>query len=310
MFDDQKAEYFSNIIVTVNQFLAPFERIVDFRIIDRPFSEEKGELTPKGTYKRRIIENNFDTIIKSLYQKDYHSLYLENTEIKIPNWFLRERGCLSSDVKIENNRIILPKLGKHLTIEKVDNRKYRIGDFIFQITKSEIELHEFFINPIYWLGNEGLVSFTDETILQWYRQSKEEKTIKFVSKVSVDKNLKLTEVYFDKISGAGERSLFGLHLALVMLQSYNADKAEKGIEYISKLLLDESQQIYKIAFYFLDKPQISSNIESQKSLFQLVLKKIKPNNFRYFFQKYLELGPDLLMKILKIKLFQQKRSLK
>ncbi len=308
MFDDQKAEYFSNIIVTVNQFLAPFERIVDFRIIDRPFSEEKGELTPKGTYKRRIIENNFDTIIKSLYQKDYHSLYLENTEIKIPNWFLRERGCLSSDVKIENNRIILPKLEKHLIIEKVDNRKYRIGDFIFQITKSEIELHEFFINPIYWLGNEGLVSFTDETILQWYRQSKEEKTIKFVSKVSVDKNLKLTEVYFDKISGAGERSLFGLHLALVMLQSYNADKAEKGIEYISKLLLDESQQIYKIAFYFLDKPQIASNIESQKSLFQLVLKKIKPNNFRYFFQKYLELGPDLFDENIKNQIVSTKKE--
>ncbi len=293
MFDDQKAEYFSNIIVTVNQFLAPFERIVDFRIIDRPFSEDQGELTPKGTYKRRIIENNFERIIKSLYQKDYHSLYLGNTEIKIPNWFLRERGCLSSDVKIEKNKIILPKLEKHLTVEKVGNRKYRIGDFIFLINKSEIELHEFFINPIYWLGNEGLVTFTDETILQWYRQSKEEKTIKFIGKVDVDKNLKLTEVYFNKISSAGERSLFGLHLALVMLQSYDADKAEKGVEYLSKLLLDESQQIYKIAFYFLDKPQIASNIEAQKSLFRLLLKKIKPNNFKYYFKKYLALGPDL-----------------
>ena len=293
MFDDQKAEYFSNIIVTVNQFLAPFERIVDFRIIDRPFSEEKGELTPKGTYKRRIIENNFKPIIKLLYQKDYHSLYLENTEIKIPNWFLRERGCLSSDLRIEKNKIVLPKLEKFLTIEKEGNRKYRIGDFIFQIAKSEIELHEFLINPIYWLGNESLVAFTDETILQWYRQSKEEKSIKFISKVQVDRNLKLTEAYFDKISNAGERSLFGLHLALVMLQSYDADKAKKGIEYLAKLLLDESQQIYKIAFYFLDKPQIASNIESQKSLFQLVLKKIKPNNFKHFFKKYLELGPDL-----------------
>ncbi len=293
MFDDQKAEYFSNIIVTVNQFLAPFERIVDFRVIDRPFTQERGELTPKGTYKRRIIEKNFEHLIKQLYQKDYYSLYMGKTEIKIPNWFLREKGCLSTDVKIENNKIVLPKLEKHLIVEKVGNRNYRIGDFIFHISKPEIQLHEFLINPIYWLGNEGLVSFTDETILQWYRQSKEEKSIKFISKISVDRNLKLTESLFDKIAGAGEKSLFGLHLAIVMLQAYDAVKAEKGIDYISKLLTDESQQIYKIAFYFLDKPKIASNIEVQKKLFLLLLKKIKPNKFKYYFKNYLTLGPNL-----------------
>ena len=42
--------------------MAPFERIVDFRIIDRGFTLEKGELTPKGTYKRRVIEDNFSEI--------------------------------------------------------------------------------------------------------------------------------------------------------------------------------------------------------------------------------------------------------
>ncbi|MEJ2196606.1 MAG: AMP-binding protein, partial [Ignavibacteriaceae bacterium] len=62
MNDKEKQEYFSSLIVTVNKFLAPFERILDFRLTERPFTEEKGELTPKGTYKRRVIEQNFDKV--------------------------------------------------------------------------------------------------------------------------------------------------------------------------------------------------------------------------------------------------------
>ncbi len=38
MDEDKLRDYFSSVIVSVNQFLASFERILDFRIIDRPFS--------------------------------------------------------------------------------------------------------------------------------------------------------------------------------------------------------------------------------------------------------------------------------
>ena len=65
MNDAQIQEYFSSVIVTVNKFLSPFERIIDFRIIDRSFSDEYGELTPKNTYRRRIIEKNFKDIIEA-----------------------------------------------------------------------------------------------------------------------------------------------------------------------------------------------------------------------------------------------------
>ncbi|MCU0345060.1 MAG: AMP-binding protein, partial [Ignavibacterium sp.] len=53
MDEQQRQEYFSTVIVSVNNFLAPFERILDFRIITRAFDDANGELTPKGTYKRR-----------------------------------------------------------------------------------------------------------------------------------------------------------------------------------------------------------------------------------------------------------------
>jgi hypothetical protein len=39
--EKKRYEYYSSQVVTVNKFLAPFERIVDFRIINRPFNLEK-----------------------------------------------------------------------------------------------------------------------------------------------------------------------------------------------------------------------------------------------------------------------------
>ncbi len=291
MFDDQKGEYFANLIVTINKFLAPFERIVDFRIIDRAFSPEKGELTPKNTFKRRVIEENFNFLIEELYQKDYYSLYLDKTEIRIPNWFLRERGCLSGDLKIIGSKLVIPKLEKELSFEMIDKKVFRIGDFSYRITKPQIEFHEFIINPIYWLGNEELFEFTDEAILQWYRQSTEEESIKFVGRFASERNLELTKSILAKIYIAGEKSLYGLHLSLVMIRSNEVEYGLKGFEYIESLFNDELQEIYKIASYFLDKPVISSNSEIQKKLFLLAIEHTKPNNLKTLFEKYLKLGP-------------------
>ena len=58
MSEDDIRSYFSTVIVSVNRFLASFERIVDFTIIDRDFDPDKDELTPKGTYRRKIVEKN------------------------------------------------------------------------------------------------------------------------------------------------------------------------------------------------------------------------------------------------------------
>ncbi|MDX1699846.1 MAG: AMP-binding protein, partial [Melioribacteraceae bacterium] len=306
LYDDQKGEFFANLIVTTNKFLAPFERIVDFRIIARPFSAEFGELTPKSTYKRRVIEKNFDQIIEELYQKDYYSLMLENTEIRIPNWFLRERGCLSGDIKIENSILRIQKLDKELTFEKLDDKIFRIGDYSYLNKKPYIEFHDFLINPIYWLGNEELVAFTDEAILQWYRQNSEEKSIKFIGRFESNRNLDLTRTILWKISSAGEKSLFGLHLALIMIRSDNIDHSNEGFQYLSSLLNDQLQGIYKIASYFLDKPIIANNSQIQKKMLLLALEHTKTNKLKSLFETYLKLGPAIfddfiLDEIVKIK---------
>lgn len=293
MNENQKSEYFSNLIVTINKFLAPFERIVDFRIIEKPFTLENGELTPKGTFKRRVIEENYKNLIEQLYQKDFYSLYVENVEIKIPNWFLRERGCLSGDLKIHDNQLTIPKLSKKVTIKKIKKNVFRIGNFNYEITKPFIDFHEFLINPIYWIGNDELVNFTDDTIFQWYRQNTEDESIKFVKNNVSSNNFYNYSIILSKIYNADERSLYGLHLAIIMLQSTNNEYGNLAIEYLKILLADELQAIYKIAYYFLDKPLIVSKNEVRKQLFLLAIKHTKLSYIKRIFEIYLKYGSVL-----------------
>ena len=309
LYEDQQGEYFANLIVTINKFLAPFERIVDFRIIERAFSAEQGELTPKSTYKRRVIEKNFNSIIEELYKKDYYSLYIENTEIRIPNWFLRERGCLSGDLKIEDKKLKIPKLEKELTFEKLDNKLFRIGDYSYSITKTYIDFHEFLINPIYWLGNDELFQFTNEAILQWYRQNTEEDSIKFVGRFNEDRELKQVKSILQKIHDAGEKSLYGLHLSLVMMRSNVIMNCRKAFHYFESIFSDESQEIYKIASFFLDKPVISSNIEIQRKLFLLAIDHTNTNNLKSLFENYLKLGPIVFNDFVKTEIGKNKKCL-
>ncbi len=103
----QKAEsqqklksYFGTLISEVNRTLSPFERIVKFVILNRNFDEQKGELTSKGTFKRKIIENNFKDIINDLYTKVNIEFSCFELRILLPIWALKDIGITENDIKL------------------------------------------------------------------------------------------------------------------------------------------------------------------------------------------------------------------
>ncbi len=86
-------DHFRSLVVSANSFLSPFERIVDFAIIDRDFETEQGELTPKGTYRRKTIERNFSDVISPLYRRT--TLDVGGARITVPNWLFQAMGLTS-----------------------------------------------------------------------------------------------------------------------------------------------------------------------------------------------------------------------
>jgi long-chain acyl-CoA synthetase len=269
MDEHQVQEYFSSVIVTVNNFLAPFERIVDFKLIDRPFSDAYRELTPKGTYKRRIIEKNFDEVISSMYRKDYLSLPLGIYEVKIPNWFLREKGALSRDVFLKDNLISIPKLKSSMPIKCIDEKEkmFLIGNYSYRIDAKQIDLQNILTNPFYWLGNVDLAEFAGQGIYQWYRRTEAEPDITFINRVSPVELKTEIKSSFLEILKAKEISIPGLHYATVMLQSGSEEDNKPALSYFGEILRDSKSTHYKLAVETAFRPVIINNINARRKMF-------------------------------------------
>jgi long-chain acyl-CoA synthetase len=291
MDEQQKQEYFSSVIVTVNNFLAPFERIVDFKIIDRSFSELHHELTPKGTYKRRIIEKNFDEIISSMYQKNYLSLPLGNYEVKIPNWFLREKGALSRDVFLKDNLLSIPKVKSSVIIKCISEEEkiFLIGNYSYNINAKQIDLQDIITNPFYWLGNVELANFAGQGIFEWYRRTEAEKDIKFISKVSpvsVESGLRSDLL---EIVSAKEISILGLHYATALLQSEAQEDNNISLTYFNEVLKDQKSNHYKLAVEIAFRPNIINNIDIRRKMFLAAFQTLRKDQFRRLLDLYTEI---------------------
>ena len=157
--DDQVIrDLYSSMILSVNSFLSSFERIVNFVIINRDFSAEKGELTPKGSFKRKNILENFSDIIEPLYEKNYVALHAGAKEILIPNWLLREIGVLRSNVRWDGQKISVMGKPDSLILSWVES-KIQLGDFTYSIETDILDIGSFIQSPALWLGNFAFTEF-------------------------------------------------------------------------------------------------------------------------------------------------------
>ena len=158
-------DLFSSMILSVNSFLSPFERIVNFVIINRDFSEKKGELTTKGTFIRKKILENFEHIIEPLYEKNHTSLHYGNKEVRIPNWIIREIGTINSNINWDGQILSIGDSSKSLLL-CWENNTVRVGDYSYTYKSDTLDLDSLIQSPNLWLGNFGFTNFTGPTVFR------------------------------------------------------------------------------------------------------------------------------------------------
>jgi len=159
--EQEITEYFHQIITSANKDLAPYERIVNFKVIDQEFSEEKGELTAKGSFKRKNIEENYSEIINLLYKRNHIYFEAPDFKVSIPRWFVRDLGILETDISFENGYLYNRVSKAKLRLEKSgENNKFLIGNFIYDISDSYIDIGRIIRQPKLWVGNIELIRFS------------------------------------------------------------------------------------------------------------------------------------------------------
>jgi long-subunit acyl-CoA synthetase (AMP-forming) len=153
-------EYFRQIITTANKELAPYERVVNFALLARDFEAARDELTPKGTLRRKVIEQHFAETIDGLYQKSFVELEHEGLRIRVPRWFYRDLGVLETAIEPGADGLFNRRTE---TLLRVDRRPedggVLIGDLVYRLEGDVVDLGVFARQPMLWAGNPALVAF-------------------------------------------------------------------------------------------------------------------------------------------------------
>ncbi|WP_457565643.1 GNAT family N-acetyltransferase [Caldithrix abyssi] len=295
-------DFFSSLVVTVNNFLAPFERIVDFRIVDRPFSAEHGELTPKGTFKRRVIEKNFAHLIEAMYEQSFIDFKWQGLTLQIPNWFLREKSYLVKDIQLDENGMIVPEYGRVLPLQRIDQDLLQIGNYVYRFTRPFIDLQIVFSNPLYWLGNRAIIEFTGEEIFHWYRLDNFSESLQIVRYYHpIDLTAREQEEFLH-LNTLKEVSLKGVHLALLHIQSEDEAAIEKGIAYLKIILDDPQQSLYALLRQIIGYPRYVWSVSALQQMFRLGLSLFKGWAFQDYLARYVDfnfrfLTPDFIAEV-------------
>ncbi|MFH1843502.1 MAG: GNAT family N-acetyltransferase [bacterium] len=153
-------DYFDQIVTAANNDLAAFERVVNFALLDRDFSLDAGELTAKGSYRRKAIEASFVSVIDELYRNQQVDLQWKQYQIRIPRWIIRDLGILADDIEVTPAGLRSRQLRRTLALRHDPERDaVQIGDLLYTIPGLRIDLDTFTRQPLLWGGNPGLAGF-------------------------------------------------------------------------------------------------------------------------------------------------------
>jgi long-chain acyl-CoA synthetase len=156
---DNLREYFHQIVTSANSDVAPYERVVNFTLLERDFDKEKNELTPKGSFNRKTIENNFKDVIAALYVSNTISIPANDFTILIPRWFFRDLGILETDISYADDKLYNRVSKRYLAFKKIAGNAYQIGDFKYMISSGNVDIGTFARQPKLWIGNPELITF-------------------------------------------------------------------------------------------------------------------------------------------------------
>jgi long-chain acyl-CoA synthetase len=152
-------EYIRQIITTANRELAPYERVVNFALLDRDFEAARDELTPKGTLRRKVIEQHFAETIDRLYQKSFVELANQGLKVRVPRWFYRELGVLETAIEPRSDGLFNRRTEALLRLASAPGEGVRIGDLVYRLEGDVVDLGVFARQPMLWAGNPSLVAF-------------------------------------------------------------------------------------------------------------------------------------------------------
>jgi len=118
-------------------------------------------VTPKGSYNRKRIEENFSGRIEELYRKPYLDLAGPGGTVRVPLWFFRDLGILEDEITRDSRGLHDRNRKLRLPLRPTNRpRIWLVGDLEYEIQGTVVDLGLFARQPILWAGNPALIRFS------------------------------------------------------------------------------------------------------------------------------------------------------
>jgi len=285
-------DHFRSLVVSANSFLAPYERIIDFAIIPRDFDADHSELTPKGTYRRKVIERSFADQIGLLYRRRTFSV--GDADIVVPNWLFQALGITTQDLGTEGDRLVLKAYGTSLEVRREAETIVRIGNVLYQCERRAVDLGHLLCTPRLWLGNDQLFDFAPLEPAQRDSRRRRNVSAEWLRRAGLyaasdDQRQSVTALLRRQ-----EVALTDLHEVALLLASTEEKDAMAAIKGLEHILHMEDAELTEHALRILRRAIESPAAAVQRRAFQVLVLCEVPKNYASTLATFLDRGEDIL----------------
>ncbi len=289
---DELQAHFASIVHSVNGFLAPYERIVDFAVIDRDLDPDRGELTPKGTPRRKLVEENFAPVIRLLYRRT--TIHVGGAGLIFPNWLFQALALTAQDLRIGEDRISLPA-GGDLRVRRLRDGLTQVGSCVYRHPAAEpLQLGVLLTTPRLWLGNEELVDFAPLEVGLRARPGRAGDPIELAERVAP---APFTAQHAEGLRAALEREahdLLDLHLAALAFASRDETAALAAAGLLERVLAAGEGPLSEPARLLLARAASSPSLAVRRAAFLAVVTTERDFRFRATLSAFLR-TPGILL---------------
>ena len=285
-------DHFRSLVVSVNRFVAPFERVVDYAIIDRDLDGDKGELTPKGTPRRKTVVENFDDVIAALYRRA--DVEVGGASITLPNWLFQTLGITTQDVMVDEQGLALPSLGTSLAVRRVDERSVQLGSGLYSTGLTTLDLGVFLATPRLWLGNEELGDFADLDPVRRNRPGRARDAIEWLGRTEPFRTTDADRDALHESMRHSEWKLGDLDVAARLLGTDDANCVLDAVRLLEKVVTNEEGPLAEPARFLLDRCATSEYGDVRRRGFQMLVPTERPARFPETLHRFFEADPALL----------------
>ena len=285
-------DHYRSIVVSVNQFLVPYERIVDFAVIDRDLDPALGELTEKGTPRRPQVVRNFESVLRQLYRRTV--LHLGGLELTVTNWMFQALGLTANDLRVTEDTIALLG-GAPLVARRTAQDTALVGSCVYRFPSgAPLNLGVVLTTPRLWLGNDALVQAIPIDLARRVRAGRAAEGMAWIG---------LPEPYAPKEGDRaalaealrhGRHDLATVHLAACLLAAADSALALGALKLLGRIAGSSDDSLAEPVRAVLARAAESADREVARRAFQLLVPAERDSRFRATVERFLAHDAELI----------------